>query len=255
MADMKKFTPEELATCNGENGRPIYIAHQGRVLDVTASKMWRGGQHMKRHTAGVDLTNEIAAAPHGLDVLERFPQVGVLVLAPEESGARNAPHLPRFMERFLDRHPFFQRHPHPMTVHFPIVFMLFAPLFTLLFLLTGVDGFEVTALNCLGAGLLFCLVVIPTGFFTWWVNYQGRRMTPVTIKIILSFALFLDGLAAFIWRLMDPTIFHHLMGVNVVYPILVFLLLPMIALIGWYGALLTFPLHSRSRSPKKPPVL
>jgi len=253
MADMKKFTPEELATYNGRDGRPIYIAHQGRVIDVTASKMWRNGEHMKRHAAGVDLTNEIAAAPHGLDVLERFPQVGVLVTK-EEADVRNAPHLPGFVERFLDRHPFFQRHPHPMTVHFPIVFMLFAPLFTLLYLLTGVDAFEVTALNCLGAGLLFCLVVIPTGFFTWWVNYQARRMTPVTIKIILSFALFLVGLAAFIWRLMDTAVLRHLTGVNILYPILVFLLLPMIALIGWYGATLTFPLHTRRRNPKKPPA-
>ena len=48
--ELRKFTVEELKEFNGENGKPIYIAYKERVIDVTASKMWRGGQHMKRHT-------------------------------------------------------------------------------------------------------------------------------------------------------------------------------------------------------------
>jgi predicted heme/steroid binding protein/uncharacterized membrane protein len=252
MAEMRKFTPEELAKFNGQDGQPAYIVHQGRVIDVTGSKMWREGMHMKRHTAGQDLTDQIPAAPHGLDVLERFPQVGVLVPSLEPDMAAPAG-IPHFVERFLEKHPFYQRHPHPMTVHFPIVLMILAPLFTFLYLVTDSEAFEVTAINALGVGLLSCLVVIPTGYFTWWVNYGRKPMAIVTAKIVLSFVLFGLGLVDFIWRLLDPGILGHLTGVALLYPIFMFALLPVIALIGWYGALLTFPLHTRHRGAKERP--
>jgi predicted heme/steroid binding protein/uncharacterized membrane protein len=247
--DEKRFTVEELKSFNGENGRPIYVAYKGRVIDVTGSKMWRGGMHMKRHAAGQDLTAEIQDAPHDIEVLDRYPQVGVLE-APEP-GTAQAPtrlRVPEFLDRFLTRHPFFLRHPHPMTVHFPIVFMIGAPLFTLLYLLTGVQGFEITGVNCLGGGLLFCLVVIPTGLFTWWVNYMARPMTPVTVKIVVSILMFADGCAAFVWRLLDPGVALRPSGPSALYLGLVFLLLPMVLVVAWYGATLTFPLHSEKRN-------
>lgn len=247
--ELRKFTVEELNAFNGENGTPIYIAYKGRVIDVTGSKMWRGGLHMKRHSAGADLTAEIAHAPHGLDVLDRFPQIGILIQDTRESPPAEATPggLPVALERFLTRHPFFQRHPHPMTVHFPIVCMIFAPLFTLLYLATGLQGFEITALNCLAAGLVFCLVVIPTGFFTWWVNYLARPFPPVMIKIVVSLVMFVDGLAALIWRLADPAVLTRITGVNVMYLILILLLLPMVVVVASYGAILTFPMQRTHR--------
>jgi predicted heme/steroid binding protein/uncharacterized membrane protein len=245
--DLKKFTAEELTSYDGEGGRPIYIAHGGRVIDVTASRMWKGGQHMKRHAAGQDLTAEIGAAPHGVDVLDRFPQVGILVREEAAATGHAKSGFRAALGRFFDRHPFLQRHPHPMTVHFPIVLFIFAPLFTLLFLLTGVDGFEFTAVSCLGAGLLSCLVVIPTGFLTWWTNYDARPMKPVTIKIVLSFVLFLMGGAVFLWRLLDPTIVRTFKGSSVAYIVLMVLLLPIVAVIASYGATLTFPVHKKER--------
>lgn len=257
--EMRKFSARELAEFNGQDGKPIYVAYQGRVIDVSASKMWRGGQHMKRHAAGQDLTAEIAAAPHGIDVLDRFPQVGILVAdepAPKDAAAVEAapPESPLRgrVEAFLDRHPFFQRHPHPMTVHFPIVFFIFAPIFALLFLATGMDGFEVTAVNCLAIGLLFSLVVIPTGLFTWWVNYGARPMAAVTTKIVLSLVMFADGLAALIWRIADPSVLVLLQGWNVLYLVLLLLLLPMIVIVAALGATLTFPLKKKAAG--KPPA-
>ena len=263
--ELRKFTVEDLAGFNGENGTPIYIAYEGRVFDVTASRLWRGGMHMKRHPAGRDLTVEMSAAPHDLSVLERFPQVGVLVPQGQEvtpngrsavlpsaaarsaSAAEGGSPLPRFLEEILERHPFFRRHPHPMTVHFPIVLMIFAPVFTLLYLVTGWPGFETTAVNCLAAGLLFCLVVIPTGLFTWWVNYEARPMRPVTVKIVLSACMFADGLAAFLWRLGDPGVVART-GPSIPYLVLVFLLLPMVVVVAWFGATLTFPLRRANTS-------
>ena len=262
MPGEKSFTRAELAGFDGQEGRPAYVAYRGRVFDVTASRLWRGGFHMKRHGAGQDLSEEIAGAPHAADVLDRFPQVGVLELenpvgaggpgpapaAPPAAGVRRvATSLPPGEQRFLDRHPFFLRHPHPMTVHFPIVFFIAAPLFTALSLVTGRAAFDITALHCLGAALLFSLVVIPTGFFTWWVNYGAEPVRAITIKIVLSLVEFAAGLAAFAWHLLEPGIARRGDAASVAYLLLVFALLPMIVAVGTYGATLTFPLRRDRR--------
>lgn len=267
--DLHRFTIEELARCNGENGAPAYVAYEGRVFDVSASRLWRGGTHMKRHAAGADLSAELSAAPHDSSVLERFPQVGVLVreespaiagtgpavartgaavagagpaAGPVHSNAK-AGLMPAWLARFLERHPFFRRHPHPMTVHFPIVFMIAAPIFTIMYLATGFPGFELTAFNCLGAGVLFCLVVIPTGLFTWWLNYGAAPLPAVTVKLVVSILMLFDGLAAFLWRLIDPAVIVPPRAPPALYLILVFLLLPMVVVVAWFGATLTFPLR------------
>ena len=125
---MKEFDPKELSAYNGENGKPIYIAYQGKVYDVTQSKFWKGGLHMRRHYAGSNLTVDIQAAPHGTEVLEKYPQVGVL--KKEEVPERK---IPKIIAWLLAANPFFRRHPHPMTVHFPIAFMLSNPVFTIFF--------------------------------------------------------------------------------------------------------------------------
>ena len=75
---MKEFTEEELAKYNGKNGNPVYVAYNGKVYDVSASFLWKGGTHQVFHRAGVDLTDALEQAPHGGDVLENFPVVGIL---------------------------------------------------------------------------------------------------------------------------------------------------------------------------------
>ena len=75
---MKEFTLEEIQKCTGADGNPTYVVHKGRVIDVTQSMLWEGGLHMNRHHAGGDLSADIQAAPHAPDVLDRYPQVGVL---------------------------------------------------------------------------------------------------------------------------------------------------------------------------------
>jgi predicted heme/steroid binding protein len=75
---MKKFNSDELSLFDGKKDHPIYIGYMGKVYDVTKSDLWNKGFHMNRHHAGRDLTTDIQAAPHGLEVLERYPQVGIL---------------------------------------------------------------------------------------------------------------------------------------------------------------------------------
>jgi len=75
---MKKFSTEELAHYNGKNGGPAYIAYDAKVYDVSGSSLWRNGNHQFRHQAGHDLTDCLKQAPHGEDMLERIPVIGML---------------------------------------------------------------------------------------------------------------------------------------------------------------------------------
>lgn len=76
---MKKFTLDELRRCDGTNGRPALIAYKGKVYDVTGSFLWQEGRHQVLHSAGADLTDAMADAPHGDDLMERVPVVGALI--------------------------------------------------------------------------------------------------------------------------------------------------------------------------------
>lgn len=75
---MKIFTKEKLKKFNGKDGRPSYIAYEGKVYDVTESFLWKGGRHQVFHDAGEDLTDALKDAPHGPEFIYRFPVVGIL---------------------------------------------------------------------------------------------------------------------------------------------------------------------------------
>ncbi|MDD3249566.1 MAG: cytochrome b5 domain-containing protein, partial [Smithellaceae bacterium] len=98
---MKEFDEETLLQYDGKDGRPCYIAYGDRVIDVSSSKLWKTGIHMKRHPAGTDLTAAIGAAPHGTDMLDKYPQVGILKKAAE-------PFLPAPLASLMERFPFLQ---------------------------------------------------------------------------------------------------------------------------------------------------
>ena len=80
---MKVFSREELKKYDGRSG-VSYVAYNGKVYDVSSSFQWQKGAHQVIHRAGCDLTNALKQAPHGADMLERFPIVGELV--EEETG-------------------------------------------------------------------------------------------------------------------------------------------------------------------------
>jgi predicted heme/steroid binding protein len=73
----RNFTLKELVEFDGKNGKPAYVAFQGKVYDVTDSSLWANGDHVG-HAAGENLTMAMEIAPHGGEVMERMKVVGTL---------------------------------------------------------------------------------------------------------------------------------------------------------------------------------
>uniref|UniRef100_A0A7C4EJF8 Cytochrome b5 n=1 Tax=Fundidesulfovibrio putealis TaxID=270496 RepID=A0A7C4EJF8_9BACT len=271
--ELKTFTPEELAAFDGKDGRPAYVAYDGKVVDVTGSKIWKGGRHMNRHQAGADMSADLAQAPHKPDVLLRYPQVGVLAPACDTpaaaaaaqaaatqaapgsqtqappAAAQAAVHAQAHaapdseLPWLLRAVPFLQRHPHPMTVHFPIAFSAGAVLFLALYVLTGKAVFADGVYDLMLAGALFTPVAILTGLATWKYNYGAAGILPVRIKLILSPVLFAQYAAGAAWWLADPSVLSAPGFGQALYGLLVLSTMPVMGVIGWFGAGLTFPLH------------
>jgi len=235
---MKEFKLAELEQFDGKEGRPAYVVYDGKVYDVSESKRWKGGLHMNRHHAGNDLTSDIQAAPHDPDILERYPQVGTV-----KKDAETGSQLPPTLSRFLAAAPILRRHPHPMTIHFPIAFTLATLGFTVLYLINGIPGFDVAAFYCLGAAVCFTPVAILTGFYTWWVNYGARTIRAVRLKQKLSFILLAAETGLFVWHWNKPFLLQTLTWQALLYLLLVLLMFFVVTMIGWFGASLTFPIE------------
>ena len=228
---MKEFTPEELSSFNGKDSRPVYIALQGKVYDVSQSPLWSKGLHMNRHPAGKDLAGEISAAPHGTEVLERYPQVGVLKKgAPEE-----LKHLPPGLQNLLQKFPMARRHPHPMVVHFPIALLMASSLLVLLYLIFQNPSFESTSFHLLILGAIASPFAMATGLLTWWVNYRLKVTLFVKRKILFSILLLIFEIILILWRSSASQIS------NPIYFIMVVILTPIVSILGYYGGQMTFP--------------
>jgi len=238
--EQKTFTLDELAKYDGKDGRPAYVAYKGKVVDVSGSKIWKGGRHMNRHDAGLDLTVDLSQAPHPEDRLERYPQVGVVAVqcAVERKDGHD-----QELPWLLRKSPFLRRHPHPMTVHFPIAFATGAVLFLGLYLVTGAAfcADAVHAMNLLGA--LFTPLALVTGLATWKYNYGLSFMMPIKFKLALSPVLMLQFVAAAVWWMADPAVLSGASASASRFTLLVASMLPVMGVIGWFGAGLTFPMH------------
>jgi predicted heme/steroid binding protein/uncharacterized membrane protein len=230
---MKEFSSEELSSFNGKDGRPVYIAFQGKVYDVSQSPLWSKGLHMNRHPAGRDLTGEISAAPHGTEVLERYPQVGVLKKGvPEE-----LKHLPPGLQNLLQKFPMVRHHPHPMVVHFPIALLMASSLFVLLYLIFKNPSFENTSFYLLIMGAIASPFAMATGLFTWWVNYRLKVTLFVKRKIQFSILLLIFEVILALWGSSQAQIS------NPIYFIMMVILTPIVSILGYYGGQMTFPVE------------
>ncbi len=223
---------EELHASDGQEGRPAFLAYKGKVYDVSESRLWRGGVHVRRHHAGQDLTASLAAAPHDESVFERVPMVGDLA-APREEPAEKE--LPALLGWFLDQHP------HPIAVHFPVALTAAATVFLVLYLLTGTESLELSGYYVLWMAVIMAPVAILTGSLSWWFNYR-RASTPLFKgKIGLSIVLLALGAITLALRTTNPAALVNREGPGWLYALLVVVMVAVVTALGWLGARLTFP--------------
>ena len=79
MSDLPIYTKSQLALRNGQDKPEIWVAFEGKIYDVSSSRLWRNGKHYE-HWAGQDLSQELQNdAPHTHSVFEKFEVVGILV--------------------------------------------------------------------------------------------------------------------------------------------------------------------------------
>lgn len=229
---MKEFTPEELAEFNGQDGKPAYVAYGGKVYDVSQSRMWRNGQHMKRHDAGADHTEVFAQAPHGPEVLERVIQAGTLKAPAAAKQQPAPPDTPAWADRLLGLHP------HPIMVHFPQAFLSFAPVFLILFYATGNAAFERTAFHLAVAGALLAVPAALTGAFHWMFKYARAAGGVYKFKIAMSAVVIVYSAAT--------AAVHYSRGVLAPAPVdasmlvMYLILAPLVAALGHAGGIIVF---------------
>jgi predicted heme/steroid binding protein len=236
----RKFTSDELAEHNGADGKPVYVAVDGKVYDVTGSKLWKTGTHMNRHACGRDLSADLGAAPHGKEVLEReaVKEVGDLI---EEEMKE---HIPEFLSALFGRFPILRRHPHPMMIHFPMAYLIAGALFITLDLLGAgkVAPFAQMALAMLVLAALFTPLAIITGLVTWWVNYALRPIRQVKRKIQLAVLLGFMEIVCLILKLAGLSTSGLGAGI---YGALMILFVPVVVLLGYYGGHLVMPYEKK----------
>jgi len=219
---------------NGSEGRSVYVALEGKVYDLTASQLWEHGLHMNTHHAGQDLSRAIQAAPHGMEVFERFELVGELAEAAAVKPSE-FPKPPLPLAKLLEQHP------HPMTVHFPIALSITGAVFMFLYLVSGNVLFEKIALGNIIVAAIAAPFAITAGVMSWYYNY-GAIWTPIyRRKAFLSVQLVVLQVIVLVVRgavlrggeLAGPWFW--------VYAVLVVMLAPTVMGLGYFGGKITFP--------------
>lgn len=236
-----QFSLEEVAKHDGTKGRNAYIVFEDTVYDVSASPLWSNGSHMNKHLAGVDLTDQLASAPHFAEVFNQSSIKKVGVLKPEQHSSD----LPGFMQTLFRFFPMLRRHPHPISVHFPTAYLATSLLFLVLhYILGNAAGvnFDVFAFVLLILGVLSAAASFGTGYLTLWVNYHLKKPPLVRWKIRLALTLLGIGILAIIIKatgLSSMDFFYW------VYNSLVLLLAILVMALGYLGGLMVFPTKLR----------
>lgn len=233
-----EFDRDSLAKNDGKEGREALVAVDGKVYDVTGNRLWKNGTHMNRHQAGVDLTEAIAASPHGRDVLEKIQAKGTLAKQTEDK----PPFLPGWLINILEAYPFFKRHPHPMVVHFPMALFIIAPLFLAwYYLVSPAQGLLDAVFYLYILGTFSMPAAIGTGILAWLVNYSGKPNPIIIRKTVFSVVLLIFDVIIIAALIMRPAILQNPTGLENIVPVLIFMCLPLVSIIGEQGGKLVFP--------------
>jgi predicted heme/steroid binding protein/uncharacterized membrane protein len=227
---MNRLTLSDVQKRNASDSDEILIVHQGKVYDVSQSAKWQGGSHMKRHRAGEDLTQAMTVAPHGEEVLEKFPIVADLA---EKSAAND---YPKGLLGWV-----LNMHPHPVSVHFPIALIMTSALLTVIGWLYKSDFFITAGFTNLVIGTLATPAAFATGFLSFHFNYQHTWTKTFRMKQILSIFFFIVSLTAILIHSAAPGTIESPGFWQKAYFALILCLPPIVGATGYLGGTITFP--------------
>jgi len=125
---------------------------------------------------------------------------------------------------------------HPVAAHFPNGLVPTAVLLLLLTLLTGSGYTEHAVFFLLSVVMAVVPVSMASGIYDWRTRYGGERANIFFKKIALALALLLLSGAATFLRAARPGLWGEGGGLRWFYAGLVLSLLPLVVLLGHYGA-------------------
>lgn len=233
---MGQMTKDELHQYDGKQGNKAYVGFEGKIYDLTGSKLWKNGVHLKTHHAGHDLTVAMKAAPHGPQVMERYEAVAELVEEKAVEAAKPALKTPgKLATMILDRRP------HPTSVHFPIALSISAVFLSILSLYIPNHALEKVAFY----NMIFAAVTTPVSIFTgvlsWYYNYSGiwthiyRMKILLSIVLVVLFAVALIVHFGFLANGENGGFWYWLYTMSVLF------MAPTVMGLGYYGGKITFP--------------
>lgn len=134
---------------------------------------------------------------------------------------------------------------HPVAAHFPNGLVPTACLFLLLTLFTGSPYTEYTVFFLLGVVLAVVPVSMASGIYDWRTRFKGEKAFIFYKKIGLAATLLLLLLAAVGIRYSHPSLMDEGGARKWIYSGLLFAMLPVIVLLGHYGAKLAYQWKKR----------
>lgn len=226
LGEERRFTGQELKGFDGKGARRAYIAHNGKVYDVSGSPMWSEGAHFGQHFSGNDLSGELTNAPHGEEVFSNFHIVGELT---------TEAHLGQGLLLKVEK-----LHPHPISVHFATAYPMAFALLAILGLFTGIESFDIASFYVLVLGFISAAFSTLSGISSWKITYLGKWDRTFIMKFIFTAALMVIITACLAWRILDPDILMGRAALSYVYISLAASLVPIVVILGHYGGKIVF---------------
>ncbi|MCX6074994.1 MAG: hypothetical protein NTY39_11780 [Campylobacterales bacterium] len=232
---MIEFTEEELKKYNGNDEQAAYVAFKGKVYDVSSSKFWKNGTHFKQHFAGHDLTAELADAPHGDEVFQNCPQIGVLIVSPNEASLDKDKKKKEHYRQWYAKY-----HPHPAVVHFPIALHYFSGFADILFLVNPSTEYAAAVFLSFLIATVMGFVALIAGVFSWWINYDFSTSKPFVIKLIGALFTLFIGFVPLTQKLMDSNVPFSVGMDGLIYHGIIFITVISVTIVGYYGGKITW---------------
>jgi uncharacterized membrane protein len=118
--------------------------------------------------------------------------------------------------------------------------LVFTVIMQAIFLYYKDASFETAAFYSLFTAVVFTLPTIVSGMVSWWVNYELAKTKIFMNKLIFSFILLAMGIVEVAIRITHPHLADGSGGLGMFYNVMLFLNIPVLAVVGFNGGKLSW---------------